>query len=105
METITSKAQEYDDYDSEGILETFETYAMVRQKMKEKKVSRGYRPTIYDFSLAVDRYNERKGGGFEGQDEVSPLQTHWALEERVSIEEKWKDFIHRRVQQGGGLCG
>ena len=39
MEAIASKAQEHNDYDSEVILETFETYAMVRQNMKEKNVN------------------------------------------------------------------
>ena len=44
MEVIAAQVQDQEEYDSEDALEAFEAYAVVKKKVNEKKISRGYRP-------------------------------------------------------------
>ena len=43
MEIVAAELQEQDDYDSEDALEAYETYVNVKQRVREKKVNRGYK--------------------------------------------------------------
>ena len=43
METVAMQIQEDEEYDSEDALDTYESYAVVRKKIQEKKMARGYR--------------------------------------------------------------
>ena len=92
METIATQLQEAEDYESEDALDTYETYTTVRKKMQEKK--------IIGVFMAADRISERSYRGPRAEDQVSPMPTKRALEERVSFEKQ-----RQRSGERSASCG